>query len=87
MELYNSIGDVVDDIDVLQEFFKEGEATEDEVDARYQEAMDIIGEVEFKATLDKEEDELGAFLEINAGAGGTEACARHHHHVRPDSAP
>lgn len=74
MELYNSIGDVVDDIEVLLEFAKEGEAEEEEIEERYQEAMRIIDEVEFKATLDKEEDELGAFLEINAGAGGTEAC-------------
>ena len=62
MELYNSIGDVVDDIEVLQEFQKEGEASEEEVDERYKEAIAIIEEVEFKATLDKEEDELGAFL-------------------------
>jgi peptide chain release factor 2 len=66
LELYNSIGDVVDDIEVLQEFQKEGEASEEEVDERYKEAIAIIEEVEFKATLDKEEDELGAFLEINA---------------------
>ena len=72
--MYNSIGDVVDDIEVLLEFAKEGEAEEAEIEERYQEALRIIDDVEFKATLDKEEDELGAFLEINAGAGGTEAC-------------
>ena len=56
--MYNSIGDVVDDIEVLQEFQKEGEASEEEVDERYKEAIAIIEDVEFKATLDKEEDEL-----------------------------
>lgn len=33
-----------------------------------------LEEAEFKSTLNKEEDELSAILEINAGAGGTEAC-------------
>jgi peptide chain release factor 2 len=31
-------------------------------------------DVEFHSTLNKPEDELGAILEINAGAGGTESC-------------
>lgn len=34
----------------------------------------IFGEIEFKATLNKPEDELSCLLQINAGAGGTEAC-------------
>ena len=47
----------MDDIEVLWEFAKEGEAEEEEIEERYQEALRIIDEVEFKATLDKEEDE------------------------------
>ncbi len=53
---------MVDDIEVLQEFEKEGEASPEEVEARYQEAIAIREDVEFKATLDKGEDELGALL-------------------------
>lgn len=64
----------VDDLEVLQEFQKEGMATEDEVDAKYAECLTAIEELEFKSTLDQQEDELSAILEINAGAGGTEAC-------------
>jgi peptide chain release factor 2 len=30
--------------------------------------------MEFRSTLNQQEDELSAILEINAGAGGTEAC-------------
>lgn len=71
---YDSIATVVDDLEVLFEFQKEGETTEEEVDQKYAEAKGIVEEVEFKSTLNKKEDELSCILEINAGAGGTEAC-------------
>ncbi len=71
---YNDIKRVVDDAEILLEFQKEGEATEAEVEAKYIEAKAIIDDVEFRTTLDKPEDEFNAVLEINAGAGGTEAC-------------
>ncbi len=64
----------MDDLEVLFEFFKEGEGTEEEVDNKYEEVLQIIEETEFKSTLNKEEDELSCILEINAGAGGTESC-------------
>lgn len=65
---------MLEDIEVLQEFYQEGEASEEEVENRYREALEALEEVEFRSTLNQEEDELGAVLEINAGAGGTEAC-------------
>ncbi len=71
---YNVIQEAVDELEVLFEFQKDGESTEEEVDAQYQKALEIVEEVEFKSTLDQEEDELSCLLEINAGAGGTEAC-------------
>ncbi|MEM9546304.1 MAG: peptide chain release factor 2 [Bacteroidota bacterium] len=74
VEKFNTIKEVVDDVEVLLEFQKMGEATEDEVDGRYKKALEIIEDVEFRSTLDKEEDQLSCYLEINAGAGGTEAC-------------
>lgn len=58
----------------MQEFLKEGEDTEEEVDERYAATVAMIEDVEFHATLSRPEDELNAVLEINAGAGGTEAC-------------
>ncbi len=66
--------DKVDEVELLEEFRIEGESTEEEVDAAYGNALKTIEEVEFKSTLNRPEDELSALLEINAGAGGTEAC-------------
>src|SRR5690606_31099074 len=60
--------------EVLFEFWKEGEGTEEEVDAKFSEALAVVENLEFRSTLSREENELSAILEINAGAGGTEAC-------------
>lgn len=59
---------------MLFEFFKEGEGTEEEVDQKYDATVTLIEEIEFHSTLNRPEDELNAIVEINAGAGGTEAC-------------
>lgn len=64
----------MEDLEVLHDFQKEGEATEEEVNARYQEAVALMEDLEFHTTLNKPEDELNAIIEINAGAGGTESC-------------
>lgn len=64
----------IDDLEVLHEFQKEGEATEEEVDARFDHVNGLVDDLEFRSTLNKPEDELGCYLEINAGAGGTESC-------------
>ncbi|MBE9492241.1 MAG: peptide chain release factor 2, partial [Bacteroidetes bacterium] len=40
---------------------------------QYRYTLNIIGDLEFKNMLSGEEDKLGAILEINAGAGGTES--------------
>jgi peptide chain release factor 2 len=58
----------------LYEFEKAGESTEAETDAQYALALEAVDDLEFRSTLNQPEDELGAILEINAGAGGTEAC-------------
>lgn len=59
---------------MLYDFLKEGEGTEEDVDNKYAAALDAIDDLEFHSTLNREEDELGTILEINAGAGGDEAC-------------
>ncbi len=64
----------VDDLEVLYEFYREGETSEAEVDAKFKEALEAVEELEFRSTLNRPEDELGCILEINAGAGGTESC-------------
>lgn len=65
---------MVDDVEILFEFQKEGEATEDEVEKAKDKAIAKLDDVEFRSTLNRPEDELGCILEINAGAGGTESC-------------
>lgn len=58
----------------MKEFHDAGEVEEAEVDAQYDLIIQNLDENEFKSTLKNEEDGLSAILEINAGAGGTEAC-------------
>ena len=74
IESYSSVANLVEEVEVLFEFQKDGEATEEEVDAAHDKALLEIDAVEFKSTLNRPEDELGCILEINAGAGGTESC-------------
>ena len=73
MNLFNNVQSKVDDFAVLFEFWKEGEATEEEVKEAYKAAEDAIEEAEFKSTLNQPEDEMPAILQINSGAGGTES--------------
>lgn len=71
--MYNHVQTLVDDFAVLFEFWKEGEATEEEVKEAYTKAVQAIDDAEFKSTLNKPEDEMPAVLQINSGAGGTES--------------
>ena len=70
---YQTVEDAIGDVEVLQEFLKEGEGTEEDLDARYKQALALTDDLEFRSTLNQPEDELSAILEINAGAGGTES--------------
>jgi peptide chain release factor 2 len=71
--MYRDVETSVDDFAVLFDFWKEGEATEEEVKEAYTKALQQIEDAEFKSTLNKPEDELPAVLQINSGAGGTES--------------
>ncbi len=71
---FQAVATVVEEVEILSEFQKEGEATEEEVEKNYKKAVVIVDDLEFHSTLNKPEDELNAILEINAGAGGTESC-------------
>lgn len=72
--IYQNVQTKLDDLVILKEFNEIGEATDEEVEQQYNLVLAEMEETEFKATLNKEEDVLSAILEINAGAGGTEAC-------------
>ena len=58
---------------VINDFYREGEATEDELVNQYNNCLSLIEDLEVRNMLRKEEDQLGAILKINAGAGGTES--------------
>ncbi len=58
---------------MLFEFWKAGDATEEETKEAFEKALAAIDDTEFKSTLNQPEDELPAVLQINSGAGGTES--------------
>ena len=73
MKLYEQVDTAVEDFAVLYDFWKAGEASEEETREAYNQALRQIEEAEFKSTLNQPEDELPAVLQINSGAGGTES--------------
>jgi peptide chain release factor 2 len=58
---------------VINDFFREGEATEKDIDSQYDSCLTMIENLEVRNMLRNEEDQLGAILKINSGAGGTES--------------
>jgi peptide chain release factor 2 len=63
----------LEDLEVLMEFFAEGEATEEELNEQHKKLIDVIENLEFLNMLGAESDRMGAILQINPGAGGTES--------------
>jgi len=74
IEDYNTIKSHTSDLEVLYEFYKEGETTAEEVEDQFQKTSTLIEDIEFKNMLSDEGDALSAVLQITAGAGGTESC-------------
>ena len=58
---------------MMPEFMAEGLASEQELDNLYSAVSESVEALELRNMLRGEEDKLGAILDINAGAGGTEA--------------
>lgn len=73
VEMYEEINTEIEDLQVLYDFYKEGDIEEEEINTNYKKALNHIEDVEFKSTLNQPEDELVAMLTINSGAGGTES--------------
>ncbi|PZO28289.1 MAG: peptide chain release factor 2 [Flavobacteriaceae bacterium] len=63
-----------EELQITYEFFKDGDATEEELDNQYELTNAHIENLEFKNMLSDEGDSLSAVLQITAGAGGTESC-------------
>ncbi len=70
---FDKINTSLDDLNVINDFYREGEATEKEIDDQYNNCLSLIEDLEVRNMLQKEEDQLGAILKINSGAGGTES--------------
>ena len=58
---------------MLPSFIEEGIATEEDIEQCYSRCLEFIEALELRNMLRGEEDRLGAIIDINAGAGGTEA--------------
>ncbi|PTX19485.1 peptide chain release factor 2 (bRF-2) [Pontibacter mucosus] len=70
---YEEVEKAVSDFEVLFDFFKEGDVSEEDIQQELKKAEEAVEALEFKRMLSGEEDQLSAILEINAGAGGTES--------------
>ena len=62
-----------DDLLIMWEFYIQGEGTELELENNYRETIRLVEDLEFRNMLSGEEDKLGAIVQINSGAGGTES--------------
>jgi peptide chain release factor 2 len=71
---YDSAVSLTDDAEIILEFFKEGEGTEQNLEAVFNKALEALEALEFRNMLSEEGDDLSAVLQITAGAGGTESC-------------
>jgi len=63
----------INELKLAIDFYKDGEIEESEVENQYKSVIAIVENLELKNMLRKEEDKLGAYLQINPGAGGTES--------------
>jgi peptide chain release factor 2 len=70
---YSSVKTGVEDLQVMADFLREGEASENDVEIQYELTLGLIENLELKNMLRNDEDKFGAVLKINAGAGGTES--------------
>jgi len=70
---YDHVSSSSGDLLVIFDFYKEGEASEEDIDKQYAETGRLVEELETRNMLRKEEDSMGAIMRINSGAGGTES--------------
>ncbi len=70
---YEKVDTLLQDLEVLYDFYSMEEVSEEEIKSEYKKALKEVEELELKKMLSNEEDQLSAMLEINPGAGGTES--------------
>ncbi len=74
VEDYNKGIEYSEELQIMMDFFKEGDVTEEEVEEQYHKTLHHIEDLEFRNMLSDEGDSMSAVLQITAGAGGTESC-------------
>ena len=57
---FEKINTAIDDLVVLNDFLREGEASEEDVDNQYNNCLSMIEDLEVRNMLQKEEDQLGS---------------------------
>ena len=72
-EAFAKAQEAFNDLKVLEDFFRDGEVSHEEMDEQLAITLKQVKELEFLQMLGKEEDNLNAILKINPGAGGTES--------------
>ncbi len=70
---YDQVAGAIGDLQVMFDFYKEGEASEEDADKQLADTQALVEELETRNMLRKEEDIMGAIMKINSGAGGTES--------------
>ena len=70
---YNKVKNLLDELFILNEFYKEGECTEKELNQQYKKSLHAVEDLEIKNMLSSKEDNMSAIITINPGAGGTES--------------
>jgi peptide chain release factor 2 len=71
---YEKATQLVEDLEVLLEFFKSDEVDDAELKRHFETTISHFEELEFKNMLSDEGDNLSAVIQVTAGAGGTESC-------------
>jgi peptide chain release factor 2 len=71
---YEALEQQNEDLEVLLDFYKSDDVSEEEVMALYDSIISHLEDVEFRNMLSDEGDALSAVIQVTAGAGGTESC-------------
>ncbi|WP_298121171.1 peptide chain release factor 2 [Flavobacterium sp.] len=74
VEDFEKANELAEELQMTYDFYKEGDATEEELDSQYELTNNHLEDIEFRNMLSDEGDNLSAVLQITAGAGGTESC-------------
>lgn len=73
-DAWQEVDRLLEDAQVLFDFYQLGDASEDEMQEQFQLCLEAVETLELKNMLKNKEDQLPAVMQITAGAGGTESC-------------